>query len=228
MSIQEGTFMTHFKNNINVIKEIISQPAKLYYHFETLKNTHSTLEHLIQQFSETSEKIIKQEVYSKMMEYAVGFQTSWSEDIKTLNAESYHSFAQIPKPLCEIPEIYSDEEYDDLLQFVNLKANPENPDDVKMVKKYKNKLVEILNQIKELEQNVVAFENYMVQYRNTLMISAKEALTKMYHSHLSFMKFRKLKMDRQVAAVFNDESIIVQGKQTEVIPKLMKKYLELE
>ena len=228
MSIQQGTFMTHFKNNINVIKEIISQPAKLYYHFETLKNTHSTLEHLIQQFGETSEKIIKQEVYNKMMEHAIVFQTSWKEDIKTLNAESYYSLAKIPKPLCEVPEIYSDEEYDDLLQFVDLKADPKNQDDVKLVKKYKNKLIDILNQIKDLEIGMTNFENSMIQYRNTLMISAKEALTKMYHSHISFMKFRRNKVNRQVVVIYNDEPVTIEGKQTEIIPKLMKKYLGLE
>lgn len=228
MSIQQGTFMTHFKNNINVIKEIVSHPAKLYYHFETLKNTHSTLEHLVQQFGNTSERVIRQEVYNKMMEHAVAFKTSLKIDLDKINHESYYSLAPIPKPLCELPEIYSDEEYDDLLQFVNLNADPENPDDVKMVKKYKNKLIDILNQIKELEVGITNFENSMIQYRNTLMISAKEALTKIYHSHLSYVKFTSNKLNRQVVVVFNDEPITIQGRQTEVIPKLMKKYLGLE
>lgn len=228
MTIQQGTFMTHFQNNINVIKEIISQPAKLYYHLETLKNTHSTLEHLIQQFSETSEKNIKQEVYNKMMEQAIAFQTSWKEDIKILNAESYYSLAQVPEPSCEIPEMYPDSEYDELLQYVNLKADPGNPEDIKMVKKYKNKLIEILNQIKELEVGILNFENSMIRYRNTLMFSAKEALKKMYYSHVSFLKFRRNKINRQVVVVYNDVPMTVEGKQTEIIPKLMRKYLGLE
>lgn len=228
MSIQDGTFMSHFKAGFGRIREIISEPGKLYYHFETLKNDHATLENLIQQFGETSKINIKQEVYNKMMEQAVVFQTSWREDIKPLNPESYYSLAQVPEPLFEVPEMYSDTIYDDLLQFVDLNANPNTPEGRKIVKNYKNKLEEILNQIREVEIDVTNFENSMIQYRNTLMFSAKEALRKMYQSHLSYMKFRRNKVNRQVVVVYNDLPITIEGKQTEIIPKLMKKYLGLD
>lgn len=228
MSIQEGTFMTHFNNNVNRIKEIVSNPGKLYHHFETLKNTHLTLENLMKQFVETSPKIIKQEVFNKMMLESKKYQTSWKTDIVDLIPETYFQLQSIPQMNFEVPELFTDDVYDDLLQLVNLTPDPNNEKDKKMIIKYKNKVIEIFNDLNDLKNDITNFENGMIHYRNILENSCSQALKQIYQSHMSFMKFTQMHSQKQVSVIFRDEIINVQGRQTEVIPTILKKYLEME
>lgn len=228
MTLQEGTFMTHFNNNVGKIKEIIVDPAKLYHHFDTLKNTHLTLENLIKQFCETSEKIVKNEVYQQMLIASKTYQTSWKQDIVSLVPDTYYQLMPIPTLNAVAPELYTDDVYDDLLQLVNLNADPNNPKDKKHAGKYKAKVVEIFNELSALKTDIDKFEAAVINHRDELTKHCTVALDQIYKSHMSFMKFKTLKSTKKVNVLFNDEAIVVEGKQTEVIPMILKKYLNLE
>lgn len=228
MSIQEGSFIQHYNNDIKRIREIITDPNKLYNYFDELKNIHQTLENLIDQFVKTSVVIIKQEIYKKILQESVKYQSTLKDDLKIIEPENYFSVVSIPSLDVETPDFYSDEVYDELLQFYNPNSDPNDKTDQKNARKYKKLLVEILNETNEITSVLMEYQNKVLEYRDLLENYCRNFIQQVYKAHLSYAKYRLLKKSDVVNLVFEDESVEISGKQTEIIPKMLKKYLNLD
>ena len=219
------------------IKTIVSSANKIEKSFQSLLLLHetinTTLDKYISNKASNIQQIIVQHLQDDITTYRTNYRKDLNESLNNLNTQfnitSTSSFnvgslsKDIKKELLKnIPELFEDSIYYDLLNCIDLsikKEDLETKEVKKMINNYQETRDDIITELDNFIDDVKEFENNVGNIQNKILPKAKKTLHKLYACHLNYLNAVKHKKESDFKISINGE--IITGKQS----TLFNKYL---
>lgn len=223
--MSDSTFIRNFDAEASKIKEIIASPSNVSEYLENLKIAHSAIENMLEQYEATGIKTIKTELLEAGIEMSQVYKTTIKADLPTHVPELSYALPQLKEPFFSL-EMFSDDIYDTLFEYVDENADVNTHSGKKLVAKFYKTQKEILKELDEVREEIQDFEQQLVDFRNLQIQNIKtNILPILYKAHLSFVKTLNKSTIR--ISLTKETSTVVSGRQTEFIPASLKTWLGL-
>ena len=237
MSIKSN-FEQNITNQLERLKEIISSPHKLNAHLQNVYKIHEAIEKDIENYNKLSSEQIRKDVYELCLPMLEKYRSKSQvqADVKTHTIKQKHDIGNLNFDTYNL-EFVDSSIYDELFQNVDItmdktKLTTENK---KMIRKYMKLKEEIENEYESLILDIKRYEQNMVNLRQKLLDKcSNDIIPKLYNAHLSHVKQssqnrkNKVVSDEPIYVDINNIQYPIKQKQTEFIPAMIKKYLQIE
>lgn len=223
--MSDSIFIRNFDTEVNKIKEIIKSPSNVANYLENLKIIHNSIENMINQYQYTGLKSIKNELLELGISMSQIYKTTIKTDLSNHVSKFSYTLPNFKEPNLEI-EMFSDDIYDILYDYVDESADINSYEGKKIIKKFYKTQNEILIELSDLRKQIKQFEQNLVDFREQqIQIIKNIILPTLYKAHMSYVK--NINQNIVQINLSSEISTIVKGRQTEFIPNSLKIWLEL-